>query len=191
MSIKIYDGLRAAQSADPFVVAAQIRAVLEPAFFAELDLALDTLGEEAPRSLVEITNRIAELDQRRFHTFDPLDLGYRVMLLPGTERPLIMLFGKKDRRWIKKLIDSGVAEDYGYWDNTDPQESLTEDQWEARRLDWGTALCADTVSDPPDELFSATPEQVSLQINYPSPFRIQWHLVNRARELDTKLGARA
>lgn len=38
------------------------------------------------------------------------------------------------------LIDYFHVEEYGYWDNTDMPDELTEDEWNKRREDWNKAL---------------------------------------------------
>lgn len=40
--------------------------------------------------------------------------------------------------WIDEASDK--IEFYGYWNNTDPDEDVTEEQWERRRTDWEEAL---------------------------------------------------
>lgn len=173
MSIKIYDGLQIAETAgnDIFDVAHRLRAVLDTAFFAHLDRALEVLGDQAPREYAAIHRRIVELDRTATWTFDLLDIAYKAVLLPGRQRPLVLISGEKASSYVEVAMADGIVRDYGYWDNVDPDEGLSEEQWELRRLDWGRAL-----SRPGRPDFDLSPVEAGLTISSPGAWPIYQHL---------------
>lgn len=171
MSIKIYDGLRAVGRSDIFDTAEEIRTALDAAFFAAMDKALGTLGSNAPKSYAAVHRRIVELDHEPTWTFDPLDIAYTATLLRGRDWPLLLITGEKAGRYTESLVEAGVVERYGYWDNSDPEEGLTEQEWGLRRQDWGRALSRQGLSD-----FDLSPAEAGLAISSPGLWPIYQHL---------------
>lgn len=171
MSVKIYDGLRMVGRNNVFDAAFETRAVLETAFFAEMDHALKALGDDAPENYAAIHRRIVQLDRQSTWTFDPLDIAYTAILLRGREWPLLVVTGEKAGRYTEALLGAGIAERYGYWDDVDPEEGLTQRQWDLRRQDWGRAL---SLPGRPD--FDRTPTEAGLVISWPGPWPIYLHL---------------
>lgn len=183
MSTKIYNGLRGCVS-DPFDLAASIRSVLEPVFFSAftnaVDLAYDkfetsdakklTMGElweveepfasqsinryEVPKRLHDLIGR---LHKSTAWTFSELDFAYEAVLLPNPTgaNPLVMVFGEGAEVYRKMLTETGVVEPYPYWDNSDPEEGVTDEEWSQRSYAW---TC---VKDN-------APSAVGLSISYPS-----------------------
>ena len=171
MSIKIYNGMRAAGTTDPFVVARHVRRVCGPVYFDLLWSAIaepirEQVQTKRPKYLLDVLDKIDELDSTKQRTFDPLDVKYQVVLLPGPDRPLLNVFGEHTEPYIDALIESGV-EDYGYWNNSDPPEELTQAQWDKRRDDWGAALAADP-DDAASERFALSPSQAGLIVESPT-----------------------
>jgi len=76
-----------------------------------------------------------------FHTFTELDFGYDVVLLPNGEglewNPLVLLFSERSGdEYRKALISAGVVREYGYWNNTDSQDGVSDDEWRRRERAW-------------------------------------------------------
>lgn len=68
-----------------------------------------------------------------------VDFDFTIIIFPNG---LCMPFMDNDivRKVWRKQFDAGIVEDYGYWDNTDPDENCTEEQWKKRYDDWCEAL---------------------------------------------------
>lgn len=201
MSVKIYEGLRAAKDTDPFTLAQEIRSVTEHLFyekiaaysyeiqhlFEERDLSDDDRLDKVlsrmqslrwldERDVERIEGRFSRevLSREREHemiwgcvqyfhehpvrTFSPLDFGYEVHLLPSTlpTRPLALVYSES-KDYLSALLDKGVVEEYGYWDNSDRAEDISEEEWSQRRKDWGILI----------DSHSSTSSQ-SLHLNHPS-----------------------
>lgn len=163
MSTKIYNGLRATDK-NPFTVQRRIKEVLEPLFFAKFDEALkkavsetgrpwETVFEMFPGTKPEpipegrfmiadtLYGLIESLYKSTSHTFSPLDFGYEAVLLPNglgiAREPLVLVFAEHGgEEYRKALVDAGVVEQYGYWDNSDRPKSVNADEWVERRKAW-------------------------------------------------------
>lgn len=49
-------------------------------------------------------------------------------------------WGEMSGKLHELLIAMGVADDYGYWNNSDPDESVSEADWDRRKTAWDRAL---------------------------------------------------
>jgi hypothetical protein len=155
MSLTIYEGLRATAS-DPFEVGLQIRSVLEPVFHEKFKAAYEKakLNKGVPWSKaffvdndsviqestidLQLYRIVKKLHRDPRHTFSDLDFAYDVLLYKNAAggNPLILVFGENAREYRELLISAGVAEDYGYWDNSDEDENVSEEDWATRKLAW-------------------------------------------------------
>lgn len=155
MSIKIYDGLIAADPTDDiFSLIQKIRPVVT-AHFRELSLGVIArmyaeLAED-PEAREEIhPNRYLRpiADQRwqkqqrdldpHMRNHDPLRCQIVFGAVPdvkGGHKLLLNIFAE-DPGYRQVLIDAGIVADYGYWNNVDQPEDLSADQWNQRREDW-------------------------------------------------------
>lgn len=179
MSVKIYDGMIAVDK-DPFVAAQNIRKVIEPIFFEKFKVIYDAYKElesgskwnDLPRYFdndellpkigldVYIHRKMAELDRSAQWTFSDADIFYNVTLVPNSipdGNPLLMLFSDKSNDYVPALIKSGVVQEFGYWDNSEEPEGVTEEEWVERKNSWG-ALVEDDL----------TPAQAGLCFSSPS-----------------------
>lgn len=77
--------------------------------------------------------------QRTNHRDPQVDLDANVVYIPLEDKTLAMFYGEQDA--IKKLWEQEeqVAY-YGYWNNTDPDEDCSDEEWEQRKNDWEVAL---------------------------------------------------
>lgn len=85
---------------------------------------------------------MAGLNEVPEHTFSPLDMFYRICLLQNQAggNPLVLVFGEHHAAYRNALLDAGVVQDYGYWDNTDEPEDVDEQEWEERKRAWGLIM---------------------------------------------------
>lgn len=164
MSVKIYDGLRAVET-DPFAVAAALRAVLEPAFFAQIDYVIATYA--MVNDPFRIARAIHQFYRDPTDTLDPLSLGYQAILLPSPAQPLVLLQGQRVDYLRRALLEAGVVTEYPYWDNVDVPGDA---DWEERKQIWGNAMAYQ------GKAFDEDPPQAGLSITYPSTYRIVSHL---------------
>lgn len=156
MSLTIYYGLRAT-TADPFEVAKQVRSVLEPVFHAKFKEANDKAEKNVgslwrnvfrlgPKSEIPHEYRISydlyeiveKMHRKSEHTFSELNFAYDVVLYQNAAggNPLVLVFGDNTREYISLLVESGVVTNYGYWNNTDPEEGVSEEEWNDREKAW-------------------------------------------------------
>lgn len=156
MGLAIYYGLRATES-DPFEVAKQVRSILEPAFHAKFKEANDKAEKNvgvlwsdvfrlAPKTVIPHKYRISydlyrlvEMMHRKSdYTFSELNFAYDVVLYQNAAggNPLALVFGDKTREYTDLLVENGVFTEYGYWNNTDPEEGISEEDWETRAKAW-------------------------------------------------------
>ncbi|MBK3780019.1 hypothetical protein G3A43_07100 [Paraburkholderia aspalathi] len=49
-------------------------------------------------------------------------------------------YGEFDGEVLRLLIEKGVATNYAYWNSTDPDEDVPENEWEQRKAAWNEAL---------------------------------------------------
>lgn len=182
MSIKIYDGLIATDK-DVFTVAKRIREVLEPKFLNEWKKIVQTVKslpdtatwndtegyfygqERINKDTHSLFKKIEELNRIPTITMENADIMYSVILIENSNggNPLVLVFGSQSQENIKALIKSGVVEDYGYWNNTDEPENVTEEEWEERRKAWSS-------------IDDASPSEVGLLIESPNNIKSQLFL---------------
>ena len=194
MSIKIYSGMKA-YTKDVFKLSSDIRDVLEPIFLDKffkiysdyLDLFSSTNNDVQLNSLPEyfwestekisksrldyfLYNHIKKLHESDEFSLSKADIFYDVVLLPNgvpDEYPLVLVFGESSHEYEEKLKEKGVLKDYGYWDNSDPEENVSEEDWEKRKLEWGS-------------IQSNSPSEVGLTINCPGRMQSCLHVIKRS-----------
>ncbi len=91
-------------------------------------------------------NNEYDLEKRERKTNDMIDVSICIFPVKKESQNeqfyLIMLFGDK---YSKDIVNSSTwnemkIEEYGYWDNTDQPDELTESEWEERGIFWDEAL---------------------------------------------------
>lgn len=95
-----------------------------------------------------ISTSVEELDDRQHvvrttRRRDPdvdFEVVFRLWLSrdTGTFIGYIRAEGAEDFRTL--LFDAGIADEFAYWNNTDPEEGFTFEQWEARGEVWSNAF---------------------------------------------------
>jgi hypothetical protein len=158
MSVKIYDGMMIARDltlADARILAGKLRVRLDKVAEQEqtevcarvaarqVDAAYFGLSdrEEPDRSglgfAMDVLRKERERDKKGERSFLPM--GGQMCLFPlGNGRTLAMCFGGKLYRQAFAKLAKAV--EYGYWDNTEPEEGLPKGEWAQRGRDWKKAL---------------------------------------------------
>lgn len=100
------------------------------------------IGDEAKYQLdFRLYDLIETLQKDPRHTFSSLDFGYEVVLLPNgrglSAEPLALLFSERGgNAYRSALIEADVLREYGYWDNADEPDDVTDAEWRQRRRAW-------------------------------------------------------
>lgn len=155
MSTKIYDGFAIADDVDLFDLSEQAREVLDPIrdeldFGACAEVAISNLvqrmfgvDENAPlrdgESLLlsgYFGWRQRMLDEDPKYTWhDPHRFSFTVMRDPDTGKRYGIAHAAR-RRLIEAFMGLDGISEFGYWDNTDRPDHVTEDEWDLRRDTW-------------------------------------------------------
>lgn len=70
-------------------------------------------------------------------TFSPADIGYTVCMLPGPDAGDVVFRVFSELREYNNALDtSGLGEDFSYWNNTDKDDHMSDEEWELRRSYW-------------------------------------------------------
>lgn len=96
----------------------------------------------------------------------PFDFGLEVSVFPlkGKDYYLGMPFHVVNFLRTALLDLKGVYP-YGYWNNTDPEEGISEEDWELREKDWNEALSG-----------SGVPADTSMTFTILPPYRILYSI---------------
>jgi hypothetical protein len=106
---------------------------------AKLDAGLinfDDLKNSSPMSnaLFEIRDRAKEIQKTQMR--DPVvDFDCEFVFIPLEKYTLAMLYTEK-KEFREIWENCGYFENYSYWNNTDPDESVSDEEWEQRGEDW-------------------------------------------------------
>jgi hypothetical protein len=194
MSIKIYGGLLLNYDIeDIFEAGLAIRKVLNPLFYAHANAVYETLKQEPKEKwhsaldipkTIQIKERGSEdyeyatydvikgCNEHKTHIWsDHADCGYHVVLMPNAHNPsriLANVYGGKQGEYTEALIESGIAVEYHYQDQTDQPDDITDEAWDARRVAWGYLIDTDH-----------TPSSCGLTIEYPSFFDFFSYLMHK------------
>lgn len=187
MSVKIYEGLRSTIS-DPFEAGIAARKVMEPIFFDKIDEIIQRINDDPAVSVKEkmhldfnpeavrkskgyskgddiaLAFTIMEtLKESSTWTFTGFDVMYDLVIMPNgiTGFPPLAQIFVNDNIYLKPLLESGVFEDHGYWDNTDPEEDA---DWDERRQEWSRLI---------DE--KHTPASLGLTVSSPGSISYRLH----------------
>jgi len=68
-----------------------------------------------------------------------VDTDFQLVVFPYEDKFLGIVYTERGE-WFEKFLKMPGVSEYGYWDNTDPLEDVTEEEWEARREAWDTVL---------------------------------------------------
>lgn len=145
MSTKIYDGLRI-HTDDVFSFTNKLHTTMMEVFYTA---SQKLIMEECQRSADQMTGPvkfaiIAEAEKRwkdeqqkmstrsTFH--DPLRFSLVFGKSASGQLLAYPFYGEND--YLYALREMEEVEEYGYWNNTDPEEGITEEEWDFRRKEW-------------------------------------------------------
>ena len=100
------------------------------------------IGDETEYQLdFRLYDLIETLRKDPRHTYSTLDFGYEVVLLPNgrglSAEPLALLFSERGgNAYRSALIEADVLREYGYWDNADEPDDVTDAEWRQRGRAW-------------------------------------------------------
>lgn len=77
--------------------------------------------------------------QRTNYRDAEVDLDANIVYIPMQDKTLALFYGENEQ--IRALWEQeDLVSYYGYWNNVDPDEDCSEEQWEQRKRDWDEAL---------------------------------------------------
>ena len=156
MSIKIFNGLKT--DITDFVTLMEkinsLREEVQDRIIRSIHSTLvDSYIMKIDRALFEVNSEPIEMFGKKLNPNEPfhmarvfyersevhgvpieLDLYYGLSLYPLKDRTLIIPYC--NNKEMELLLDQDWIQEYGYWDNVDPDEDCTDEEWEKRKLDW-------------------------------------------------------
>lgn len=159
MSTKIYDGLRI-DTDDIFDFTNRLHSLIKQTF---QDLAQELVMEEITR----VFDGKASMDVAVFYEAeekwkerqgklsrhsvfeDPLRFSLVMGKTPGGKILAYPYYGKNE--YFEALLTMPDVSPYGYWNNTDHEEGITDEQWNERRQEW------DSIIEPEEGTFAHLP----------------------------------
>lgn len=112
------------------------------------DTDLRCYGSDLGKEILPSKNRVGRLGydllvyteglrQTEVHTFSDADIGYEVALLPGpTTGDIVFRVFSESRGYTKALAQQTWCSDFSYWNNTDRDDSISEEEWARRETFW-------------------------------------------------------
>lgn len=77
------------------------------------------------------------LRQTKVYTFSDADIGYEVAMLPGPNKgDVVFRVFSESKAYTRALAQQEWCSDFSYWNNTDRDESISEEEWERREAFW-------------------------------------------------------
>ena len=112
------------------------------------DTNLRCYGSDLGKQILPSKNRVGRLGydllvyteglrQTEVHTFSDADIGYEVSLLPDPiTGDIVFHVFSESRGYTKALAQQAWCADFSYWNNTDRDDSISEEEWERREAFW-------------------------------------------------------
>lgn len=170
MSTRIYQGVRLKTTS-----LAKVQVIVEefrPWVVAQAEARFDTFisNLEAEGKSWREAYDIWQDRRRRIKTTgqrDPfIDTEFSLSILPSGRNMLGIVYTEQ-RPWLEAFYAHPGVEEYGYWDNTDGLEDVSEQAWEGRRRAW------DVLKDGPVSMQSFSIELVNPNGPLPKHLREQ------------------
>ena len=73
-----------------------------------------------------------------------VDTQFQLVFFPDGKRFLGIAFTEHEQ-WFSQWLRQPLVQEYGYWDNTDKPENISELNWDARRNDWDRVVGCDPI----------------------------------------------
>lgn len=112
------------------------------------DTNLRCYGSDLGKQILPSKNRVGRLGydllvyteklrQTEVHTFSDADIGYAVAMLPGPATgDIVFRVFSEPRAYTKALAKQTWCADFSYWNNTDRDENILEEEWVRREAFW-------------------------------------------------------
>lgn len=68
-----------------------------------------------------------------------VDTDFQIVLFPQDSR-FIGIAYTEHSSWFHKFLRMPGVSEYGYWNNTDPPDNVSDEEWDERRLVWDKVL---------------------------------------------------
>lgn len=95
------------------------------------------------RNIVFCLSEICENEQNKIKTIGArnprFDFDFEVVFIHSSQKILCLLYTEK-REFVNIWESQPGVEEYGYWNNSDKPENLSEKDWDKREIDWDEAL---------------------------------------------------
>lgn len=69
-----------------------------------------------------------------------VDTEFKLVIFPYKEYFLGIVYTEQEK-WFDKFLKMPNVHEFGYWNNTDPPDDVTEEEWDERARIWNEALC--------------------------------------------------
>lgn len=164
LSVKFHGGLRV-EAPDAFTAAKKLRPVMEEEFHKRFAIILayaQKKKEEGTEPTLEaifkvknaqwqkpltdtyahdifgIHSAMEQMYKNSDSRLSPLAFGYEVYFTASAIDDSFLCFVESDYEQVYRqaLISAAVAQDYGYWDNADLPEDVSDEAWEERAQAW-------------------------------------------------------
>lgn len=118
--------------------------------------AVDCMIDQLSKETITNANSIIEY---------ALDTLFEICVYPLTNTTWLIVPFSRCEEAKDFFFENEVFEYYGYWNNTDPDEDVTEEEWKQREEDWYTALPG--IGIPAHEMFTITlcPDKMLITLN--------------------------
>lgn len=77
-----------------------------------------------------------------------LSMRAELCIMPTKDKILAIPYFNQ-HGWNEKLLEMPWVKEYGYWDNTDQPDDMSDADWEQRKIDWDDALGSEHFSGIP------------------------------------------
>lgn len=160
MSTKIYDGVRI-ETDDIFAFTTKLHGVIHDVFkilcqelvMQEITRTFDSEAGDDPQKILFAAEKrwMKEQGETPSHSFlhDPLRFSF--VFGRSASGQLLGNPFSGNHKYTEALMAMEEIEEYGYWNNTDSEEGVTEEEWDFRRKEW------DSMLDPRDGNFAHLP----------------------------------
>lgn len=77
------------------------------------------------------------LRRTKVHTFSDADIGYEVAMLPGPIKgDVVFRVFSESNAYTRALAQQEWCSNFSYWNNTDRDASISEEEWKRREVFW-------------------------------------------------------
>ncbi len=139
MSTRIYKGFRLNMSrlADVLALVESFRPWVEEQANQAFDTFMDNMSKEGADAIKAFDTwqelrRLIRVQQQRV---PQVDTDFTVLVIPSGEQMLGIVYTER-QAWFDAWCKLPGVEEFGYWDNTDQPDGVSDDEWDARSRAW-------------------------------------------------------